>query len=124
MDGSDRVKVSTRIARLATRQGARVATAESLTGGLVGARVTGIPGASDTFRGAVVSYASEVKFDVLGVPEGPVVSAEAAKAMAEGARRVLGADLLERGAVRKAGLLHLRHIGPPGAPRAPESGPP
>jgi nicotinamide-nucleotide amidase len=41
----------------------------------------------------VVSYASEVKFDVLGVPEGPVVSADAAEAMALGARRVLGADV-------------------------------
>src|SRR5690606_15762968 len=41
----------------------------------------------------IVSYASEVKFDVLGVPEGPVVSAETASAMAAGARRVLGADV-------------------------------
>ena len=41
----------------------------------------------------MVSYANEVKFDVLGVPEGPVVSAEAAEAMAAGARRVLGADV-------------------------------
>jgi len=41
----------------------------------------------------VVSYASEVKFDVLGVPEGPVVSEAAARSMAEGARRVLGADV-------------------------------
>ena len=67
--------------------------AESLTGGLVGSRLTNVIGASEWFRGAVVSYASEVKFDVLGVPEGPVVSEEAAKAMAVGARRVLGADV-------------------------------
>jgi nicotinamide-nucleotide amidase len=52
-----------------------------------------IPGASDWFRGSVVSYASGVKHDVLGVPDGPVVTAEAARAMAEGARRVLGADV-------------------------------
>ena len=50
-------------------------------------------GASDVFRGGIVSYASEVKYSLLGVPEGPVLSADAAKAMAEGARRVLGADV-------------------------------
>ena len=51
-----------------------------------------MPGASDVFRGGIVSYASEVKFDLLGVPEGPVVSEEAVRSMAEGACRVLGAD--------------------------------
>ena len=45
------------------------------------------PGASEWFRGSIVAYDSEVKFDLLGVPEGPVVCAEAAEAMAEGARR-------------------------------------
>ncbi|HWL45190.1 MAG TPA: competence/damage-inducible protein A [Ilumatobacter sp.] len=74
-------------------RGWTLGTAESVTGGLVGARLTGIPGASDTFRGAVVSYASEVKFDVLGVPEGPVVSPEAALEMARGARKLLGCDV-------------------------------
>ena len=44
-------------------------------------------------RGAVVSYASEVKFDLLGVPHGPVISEPAALAMADGARRVLDADV-------------------------------
>ena len=57
------------------------------------ARLTAIPGASDVFRGAIVSYASEVKFDLLGVTPGPVVSEPAAVQMAEGARRVLGADV-------------------------------
>jgi nicotinamide-nucleotide amidase len=52
-----------------------------------------VPGASRWFRGSVVSYASEVKFTVLGVPEGPVVTEEAARAMADGARSVLGADV-------------------------------
>jgi nicotinamide-nucleotide amidase len=67
--------------------------AESLTGGLVASRLVGVPGASEWFRGSVVSYASEVKHTVLGVPAGPVVSEPAARAMAEGARRVLGADV-------------------------------
>lgn len=75
------------------RRGLTLGLAESLTGGLVGARLTAIPGASDVLRGAVVSYASEVKFDLLGVPEGPVVTEAAAAAMAEGARRRLGADV-------------------------------
>lgn len=67
--------------------------AESVTGGLVAGRLTAIPGASQVLRGSVVSYASEVKFDLLGVPRGPVVSEAAAVAMADGARRVLGADI-------------------------------
>ncbi|MGZ4692748.1 MAG: competence/damage-inducible protein A [Acidimicrobiales bacterium] len=74
-------------------RGLTLATAESVTGGLIASRLTSIPGASEVFRGSVVSYASEVKFDVLGVPVGPVVSDEAAIAMAEGACRVLGADV-------------------------------
>jgi nicotinamide-nucleotide amidase len=67
--------------------------AESVTGGLVAARLTGVPGASDVLRGSVVSYASDVKFDLLGVAPGPVVSSEAAEQMAAGASRVLGADI-------------------------------
>jgi nicotinamide-nucleotide amidase len=74
-------------------RGLTLAVAESVTGGLVAGRLTGVPGASDVLRGAVVSYASEVKFDLLGVPEGPVVSEAAAAAMATGIRRVLGADV-------------------------------
>jgi nicotinamide-nucleotide amidase len=67
--------------------------AESVTGGLVAARLTGVPGASDVLRGSIVSYASDVKYDLLGVSEGPVVTPEAAAEMAVGARRVLGADI-------------------------------
>ena len=58
--------------------------AESVTGGLVAARLTDVPGASDVLRGSIVSYASEVKFDLLGVPPGPVVNEETAMAMAAG----------------------------------------
>ncbi len=67
--------------------------AESVTGGLVGARLTAIAGASDVLRGSIVSYASDVKRELLGVGEGPVVSEPAARAMAHGARRTLGADI-------------------------------
>ncbi len=67
--------------------------AESVTGGLVGARLTGIPGSSDVFRGSVVSYATDVKQDLLGVSESPVVSESVALQMAHGARRTLSADV-------------------------------
>lgn len=67
--------------------------AESVTGGLIGGRLTNVPGSSQVFRGGVISYASDVKFDVLGVDRGPVVSEQAAIQMAQGARRVLGADV-------------------------------
>jgi nicotinamide-nucleotide amidase len=67
--------------------------AESVTGGLVAGRITSVPGASEVFRGSVVSYASEVKFELLGVDPGPVVSETAAMQMADGARRVLKADV-------------------------------
>ena len=74
-------------------RGLTLGLAESVTGGLVSGRLTNIAGASDVLRGAVVSYASEVKFEVLGVTNGPVVSPEAAVEMAVGAQRVLGADV-------------------------------
>ena len=64
-----------------------------MTGGLVAARLTGIPGSSSVFRGSIVSYATEVKQSVLGVSDGPVVNEAAALEMAHGARRVLGADV-------------------------------
>ena len=67
--------------------------AESVTGGLVAGRLTAVVGASDVFRGGIVSYASDVKFDVLGVTPGPVVSETAAKEMAVGVRKALGSDI-------------------------------
>jgi nicotinamide-nucleotide amidase len=74
-------------------RGLTLAVAESLTGGLVAGRLTAIPGCSDVLRGAVVSYASEVKYDLLGVSSGPVVNEPAAIEMAEGVQRLLGADV-------------------------------
>lgn len=73
--------------------GLTLGVAESLTGGLIASRLVDVPGASASFRGGVVSYASDVKFDVLGVPAGPVISEECAVAMATGVRRVLGSDV-------------------------------
>ena len=75
---------------------ATLATAESLTGGMLAGRVTSVPGASRAYVGGVVGYATEVKQDLLGVPEAlverhGVVSPECARAMAEGVRRLLGA---------------------------------
>jgi nicotinamide-nucleotide amidase len=81
------------VGRLLEARGWKLAIAESLTGGLASSRVVNVPGSSEWFKGGVVSYDSQVKFDVLDVPEGPVVSEEAAKAMAEGVRRLLKADV-------------------------------
>lgn len=74
-------------------KGMTLAVAESLTGGLIASRLVDVPGASRVFLGGVVSYASAVKFGVLGVPEGPVITCEAAEAMAAGVRELLGADV-------------------------------
>lgn len=81
---------------LATRLGVTVATAESLTGGLVAAALTDVPGSSAVVRGAVVAYASDLKVSHLGVPEDlvaayGVVSAQCASAMAAGVRAALAA---------------------------------
>jgi nicotinamide-nucleotide amidase len=81
------------VADLLSERGLTVGVAESLTGGLVGARLAETKGASTWFRGSIVSYDSKVKFDLLGVPEGPVVSSEAAEAMAWGACKRLEADV-------------------------------
>lgn len=75
--------------------GQTVATAESLTGGLLCATLVDIPGASDVLRGGVVAYLAETKSDVLGVDPALVeklgtVHSEVAAAMAEGAIRVMG----------------------------------
>ncbi|MBQ3135134.1 MAG: competence/damage-inducible protein A [Oscillospiraceae bacterium] len=79
-------------------KGMTVGTAESITGGLMAKRLTDLPGVSRVFRGGVVAYTNEVKRDVLGVgrellDEYGAVSAPVARAMAEGARRLLGCDI-------------------------------
>ena len=91
--GVDDQTMESVVLQLLRERGWSLGLAESVTGGLVAGRITNVPGASEVFRGSIVSYASEVKFELLGVAEGPVVSEAAAAAMAEGARRVLGADV-------------------------------
>ena len=84
--------------RLLKEKGLTLATAESCTGGRVAERITALPGVSAVYRGGVVSYWTSVKADVLGVAADILaahgaVSEETARAMAEGARRITGADI-------------------------------
>ena len=110
--------------------GLTLATAESCTGGLVGARLTDVAGASDVYLGGVVAYANEVKAARLGVGEDVLarhgaVSEETARAMAAGARAALGADvgIAVTGvagpgggtAEKPVGLVHVAAEGPGGA---------
>jgi nicotinamide-nucleotide amidase len=114
---------------LCGERGLTLAAAESCTGGLVSARLTSVPGSSAVFQGGVVSYADGVKESALGVPHDVLerhgaVSAEAAKAMAEGARERLGADIgvsvtgiagPDGGSAEKpVGLVFVHAVGPDG----------
>ncbi|MGQ9700301.1 MAG: CinA family protein [Candidatus Bipolaricaulaceae bacterium] len=86
------------IGEVLRKKGLTLAVAESCTGGLLGMRITEVPGSSDYFRGGVIAYSNTVKAKVLGVPqevlvEKGAVSAECARAMAEGVRALLGVDL-------------------------------
>jgi nicotinamide-nucleotide amidase len=91
--GADDETMEDVVAGRLTARGMTLAVAESVTGGLIASRLVNVVGASTWFRGGVVSYASDVKFDVLGVPRGPVVSVDTAKAMAVGVRTLLGSDV-------------------------------
>jgi nicotinamide-nucleotide amidase len=96
--GPDARELATEILRLLTASGMTVAAAESLTGGLVAAALTDVPGSSTAFRGGVVAYAPELKAAILGVDEkmlaahGPVYAPVAA-AMADGVRKLLDATV-------------------------------
>ena len=86
------------VAGLLRDAGKTLACAESLTGGELGARITSVPGASDYFLGSAVCYSARAKREILGVSQetidGPgLVSAECAREMAAGTRRLFGADL-------------------------------
>mgnify|MGYP002564523509 CR=1 FL=1 len=78
--------------------GKKLSCAESCTGGLIAKKLTDVSGASAVFKGGVVSYTNEIKHNVLGVPrelldQYGAVSEPVARAMAQGARRLLGCDL-------------------------------
>jgi nicotinamide-nucleotide amidase len=91
--GVDDESMEVAVAAQLIARGVTLGVAESLTGGLIASRLVNVPGASAWFRGGVVAYHEQVKFDVLGVPVGPVVSEAAAAAMARGVCRVTGSDV-------------------------------
>jgi len=91
--GLDDESMEVAVATQLIARGVTLGVAESLTGGLIASRLVNVPGASAWFRGGVVAYHEQVKFDVLGVPVGPVVSEAAAAAMARGVSRVTGSDV-------------------------------
>jgi nicotinamide-nucleotide amidase len=113
--------------------GASIATAESLTGGLVCATLVSVPGASDVVRGGVVAYAAEVKVATLGVPQELVdergtVDPDVAAAMATGVRDRLGATygVSTTGVAgpgpsegKPAGTVHVALAGPDGVETRP-----
>lgn len=121
-----RVMTAEALLQLLTSRGETLATAESLTGGRLAARITGVPGASLVYVGGVVSYATDVKRSLLGVPDSVVatygvVSPECARAMAAGVRDLLGATwaLATTGVAgpdpqegRPPGTVHLAVAGP------------
>jgi len=88
---------ATELVRLLTVRGETLAVAESLTGGLVAAEITSVPGASKVFRGSVTAYATGLKHDLLGVDatllaQRGAVDPQVAAQMAAGVRKALGAD--------------------------------
>ena len=91
--GADDDTMESVVLALLRSRGLTLGLAESVTGGLISARLTDVPGASDVLRGAVVPYHRALKTEVLGVPDVAAVSSEMVLAMAAGACRVLGADV-------------------------------
>jgi PncC family amidohydrolase len=86
------------LGRLLSARGLTLALAESCTGGLIGSLITDVPGSSDYFLGSAVTYAYGAKENILGVKRETLlahgaVSAETAAEMAQGARRIFGADI-------------------------------
>lgn len=93
---SDMYESAERVLELARSRGFSIATAESLTGGLISATLTEVPGSSDVVRGSIVSYVNEAKVGLLGVPQGSIdeygaVSESTVRAMAHGALEKFGA---------------------------------
>ncbi len=91
--GFDDTNMESAVADALISRGLSLGVAESVTGGLVASRLVAIPGASAWFIGGVVSYASEVKYKLLGVAHGDVVTQQAVLEMAAGVRKLLGCDI-------------------------------
>ncbi len=81
------------LAEIAGRDGIAIATAESLTAGNLAGHLGRAPASGDWYCGGVIAYRKEVKHDLLGVPDGPVVSEAAARAMASAVAEMMGADV-------------------------------
>ena len=86
------------IGRLLRKRGWMLSIAESCTGGLIGHRITNIPGSSDYFDGGVITYSNDAKRELLKVPEEVIrtygaVSRQTAVAMAEGIRKLRGVEI-------------------------------
>ena len=107
MFGVDDESMEVAVAAQLIARGLTLGVAESLTGGLIASRLVNVPGASAWFRGEWSPITKQVKFDVLDVPVGPVVSEAAAAAMARGVCRVTGSDvglgITGRGGSRRSG---------------------
>jgi len=98
ISGGGTAETATTVVGTAIRSGLTVATAESLTAGLVAAALANTPGASAMLQGGVVAYQNSVKAGILGVPEELLaavgsVDGGVAEAMADGARRACAADI-------------------------------
>jgi nicotinamide-nucleotide amidase len=92
--GTDEETIERVLLRLLSERGLTIGTAESMTGGLVTARLTDLPGSSAVVKGGVVAYQTELKQRLLGLPDVPgVVTEEAAVALATGARALLDVDV-------------------------------
>ena|SRR5947209_12202732 len=93
VDEDTRRKCAERVGELALARGRTIAVAESLTGGMIASALAQAQQASQWFRGSLVAYSKLVKHQLLEVPAGPVVSSDAATAMARSVRKLLLADI-------------------------------
>jgi nicotinamide-nucleotide amidase len=93
VDEDTRRKCAERVGELALARGRTIAVAESLTGGMIACALAQAQQASEWFRGSLVAYSKPVKHQLLEVPAGPVVSSDAATAMARSVRKLLLADI-------------------------------
>lgn len=93
VDEDTRRKRAERVGELALARRRTIAVAESLTGGMIASTLAQAQHASEWFRGSLVAYSTPVKHQLLEVPAGPVVSSDAATAMARSVRKLLLADI-------------------------------